>query len=146
MNYRITISNSKNKYISDKHPIIFNNDLIKIEGDCANLEWEDKDGSVCILLGDLLGGRDKNKVNTSLKNYKNLADFKKISEFEGRFIIVKISKNNCISVWTDNFEGQSYWVLEKEIYYITSEKEMIPSTLIYLLIKMIGSSIINLWK
>ena len=127
MNYRITISDSKNKYIPTKHPIIFNNDLITIEGDCANLEWEDKDGSVCILLGDLLGGRDKNKVYTSLKNYKNLADFKKISEFEGRFVIVKISKNNCISVWTDNFgRANVYWVLEKEIYFITSGKEMIP--------------------
>ena len=74
-----------------------------------------------------LGGRDKNKVNTSLKNYKNLADFKKIPEFEGRFVIVKISKNNCISVWTDNFgRANVYWVLEKEIYYITSGKEMIP--------------------
>ncbi|MFL2597116.1 MAG: asparagine synthase-related protein, partial [Flavobacteriaceae bacterium] len=131
MNFRITIQNknkNKNESFINDHPIIFQNNHVLIQADCLKIKWKNKDDESFFLIGDILGHRKDFKINSKFDNYALLEDSINISEFEGRFTIVKISQDKDVSIWTDTFGRMNvYWCKdEKSNYYITSSKEMIP--------------------
>lgn len=132
MKFRIRLKNDgRDQIISKDYPILFQNKEILVEGDCINCQWKNKEGQDFILLGDLLGHREEGKINTSIKDYSLLEDYKHVSAFEGRFVVIKISNNGDLSVWTDTFSRVDvYWYQDSALnYYITSGKDMIPSNI-----------------
>ena len=92
-------------------------------------KWKNRANEIFFLFGDILGHRNEFKINTNFDDYSLLEDINNISEFEGRFLIVKVSQENNISVWTDIFGRMNvYWCKdEKSNFYITSSMGMIPS-------------------
>lgn len=129
MNFRITLRNGNQdeSYINDI-PIIFQNDQFLIQGDSLNIKWKNKDNDSFFLIGDFLGHRENFKINSKFDNYALLENSNYTSEFEGRYIIVKISQNKNFSLWADSFgRVDVYWCKDKKSnYYITSSMEMIP--------------------
>ena len=89
---------------------------------------ENKDNDSFFLIGDFLGHRENFKINSKFDNYALLENSNYTSEFEGRYIIVKISQNKNFSLWADSFgRVDVYWCKDKKSnYYITSSMEMIP--------------------
>ena len=102
MNFRITFANidENESHINDQ-PVIFQNKHVLIQGDCLKKKWKNKANEIFFLFGDILGHRNEFKINTNFDDYPLLEDINNISEFEGRFLIVKVSQENNISVWTD---------------------------------------------
>ncbi len=68
--------------------------------------WKNKNKDQFVVLGNIIGQRKGNKIiNKDLSNseFEILEDFHRVSEFEGRFVIVKFSLNGVFEIWTDNF-------------------------------------------
>ena len=113
MNFRLFISKSQNvKYGKN---LIYNENNISIETDSLINKWVSKNGETFFLIGKIYFMRKDNEINKDINDYSLLEEFENKKYFEGRFVIIKISKNYDLEVWNDYFSRLDiYWVHSKK--------------------------------
>ena len=114
-----------------KLPFLYKNKNTLIEGTDLTKQWKNNLGDDFLILGEIIGKRLNGFKLTKIEDYSFLEEKANVSLVEGRFIIIKISNKNKISVWSDQFgRADIYWVDNgKGKTIITSGMDLIPTSI-----------------
>tara|TARA_B100001175_G_scaffold242138_1_gene208524 strand:+ start:17873 stop:19786 length:1914 start_codon:yes stop_codon:yes gene_type:complete len=132
MKFRIRYTTAKNEdQINPDFLSFFYNEKINIEGTELIKKWENKNGDIFIAIGEIIGERIEGFKLAETKNWSLLEENTNISLFEGRFIIIKVSNKDEISVWADQFgRTDIYWYDSgKGEVIITSGMDLFPENI-----------------
>ena len=112
---------------------LFNQEGLIIEGNKVFHIWQTETGSSCFILGKLDGVRQANGSLTQptfiRSEIDRLENHEQISEFEGRFVLIKICANRICEVWTDQFGRiDIYWQNIGDAIVIGTSLDLLPIT------------------
>ena len=128
---KFRISTSKeNLGTSVEVAVLFQQENITVEGSENNVQWKNKQGDQFVLIGEVIGQRKGKKIDKENIDYSLLEEPDQNDQFEGRYLIVKIEKNNKLTLWTDYFGRVDVYWFKNELgdIYICSGKELFPES------------------
>ena len=128
---KFRISTSKeNLDTSVEVAVLLQQENITVEGTENNVQWKNKQGDQFVLIGEVIGQRKGNIIDTKNIDYSLLEEPDQNDQFEGRYLIVKIEKNTKLTLWTDYFGRVDVYWFKNELgdIYICSGKELFPES------------------
>lgn len=110
---------------------LFKQEGLLVEGSGLFYEWKSKANENYFVLGNIIGIRqaDGSLAPPSLIRIETerLENFNRISEVEGRFVVVKISATGSCDIWTDQFSRVDiYWQLIDGGIIIGNSLDLLP--------------------
>jgi hypothetical protein len=105
-------------------------DSLLIEGSDILHKWNSGTNQY-IVIGHIAGVREPsgflNAVTYSKQTAELLENIDKIPSFEGRFIVLKISENHRVELWTDQFNRVDiYWEMKDGQLVVGSSLDLLP--------------------
>jgi len=133
---KIRIIQSKNHPVQSNNdvdlPVIYQEDNTLIQGSGILYKWTNNiKNEKYIIYGDIVGIRRADGTISSSSSYVNeteiLEDFGRVSEIEGRFVIIKLSANGSCQVWTDQFGRIDIYIqVMKNSVVLSSGIDLLP--------------------
>ena len=130
MNFRL--------FTSDKHQIklgkdlIYNERNISIETNSLIKKWVNNDGETFFIIGKIHFKREDKDISKTIIDYTLIEKPENTKYFEGRYIVLKVYKNNEIKIWNDHFSRLDlYWLYSKRenLLCVTSSINLMPDTI-----------------
>ena len=111
MKYRIYFSNSKKENKSKKSPpLIYQNNNLSIHGTDFIKQWKNDEGNNFFLMGDIIGQRVLGDKLSNIESYTLFEKKENTTLIEGRYIVIKVTNQNKVSVWADQFSrAEIFW-------------------------------------
>jgi len=114
----------------DSQESLHNAGGIYLDGE-ANHSWKGSNGANYYCFGELIGIRDQDSHELSQQTFSAAQEFlkdpQKVSQVEGRFVIVKITADSDCHIWTDQFGRiDVYWQTIKGRTVVSTEMECLP--------------------
>ncbi|MBL69333.1 MAG: hypothetical protein CMO74_12950 [Verrucomicrobiales bacterium] len=127
---KLTISHKGNFKRDESIDSLYTSREILLEGN-ASCCWKLDSGDVYYLFGEVFGIRDSNTNELSRRSInisqEYLQDPRKVSDLEGRFVVVKITEDDKCSIWTDQFGRiDVYWQEHEGQTIASTEMKCLP--------------------
>ena len=115
------IKNSKSNAQNIEIPTIYEHEDLCIQATETLNKWKNDQGDKFFVFGEIIGVRYTDfKINSNF-NWSIVEKQENTKNIEGRYIVIKISKEDEISIWTDFFgRVDIYWIKTSSIIEITS--------------------------
>jgi len=101
------------------------NDNLSVEGDGLLYQWQNDTGDEFYLLGNVIGFRGENGIlfpsSMIRTEVERLEHINRIPEVEGRFVVIRVNRDNSCEVWTDQY-GRI------DIYWQQNDKKIVLGT------------------
>lgn len=115
---KLKISMGKKGLTNTLFPLLIKDDLV-IGGEDLFHSWKTSDGDSYFLLGKIIGIRKPDGILSSPNqiklNTECLETPDRIPEVEGRYVVVRVSRDGICDVWTDQFgRVDIYWQISEE--------------------------------
>lgn len=112
-------------------PMLIRTDRLFVEGSSPSYRWEGASGDSLLLFGDVIGLRqaDGKLAPSSLIKVEpmRLEDVDRIPEVEGRFVLLRISRDGTCEIWTDQYgRVDIYWQLLGDTVILATGLDLLP--------------------
>ena len=92
-------------------PSVFKNQNLSIQATNFLKQWKNEVGDIFIVLGDIIGKRLRGYKLSNIEDFSIFEKKENMHIIEGRFIVIKITKQKEISIWADQFgRADIFWI------------------------------------